>query len=161
MFSQVGKLFRLVKETRPQSLAWSLASAVARMLEYLLDLFLVKTLIDGVSGAYAGSWQLHILYLLAARFILYAGNKFAERKVSDEQANLQDAIEKRFSEKTLSMKYEYLEDPEILQLRTNANAPIEYGVLFTVLEAGQSALSSALIIISTAVILLRFNWILF
>ena len=72
-----------------------------------------------------------------------------------------ESVNFELSKKAMSIKYQFLEDPAILELKEASLSVLKHGTLFQILTSIGEMLSSAFTIIGIVVILLNFSVVLF
>ena len=151
-------LFHLALKLRPQLLLVTLVSGLLRSSNTLLTIWIPKIILDGFDKSWPGMKFVQVLIVLAFSKLLL--NYFEEVviQISNHEQNLfRDRVMLEFSQKVTKVKYEVLEDPEALDLKERAMAPIDYGYIQGIFNNFIGIFSSILTIVGIVAILINFS----
>jgi ATP-binding cassette subfamily B protein len=155
-------LFGLAVKLRPQLLLVTLGSSILKSGNVLLTIWIPKIILDGFDKNWPLAKFIQVLIVLAVIKLL--ANYFEDLafQLNNHEQNLfTNKVDLHFSQKITKVKYEILEDPDALDLKQRALAPIEYGYLHWIFENLQEILSAIITIVGIITILLNFSLGLF
>lgn len=154
-------LYKISFNERPQLFLSLFLNTLFMVAATLLTVYLPKLILDGLQQ----DWDLKKLLIFSAflflvRFLLLYLGSLTEQKFNHETGLYNEKMRMLLADKIMKVRYEFLEDPEILEKKAEAVAPIQYGYLFQIIEHSKTAFISILMIISIAGILFSFSpWI--
>lgn len=161
-FKPLGKLFGLAWQIHPSLFFWFILQAVLFTVDNLLTVFLAKFVLDGLAAGW--TWQ-NILIFLAVfgviKLIIVYGKDKVDQRNDHETSIFTSKTDIRFAQKIMRVRYAMLEDPATLELKERATSPIQFGIIYDLINQGQILLTSTLTIIGVVAILLQFSPLLF
>lgn len=155
-------LFKLAIELRPQLLLITFVSSLLKSSNVLLAIWIPKIVLDGFDKGWTVARFAQVLIVIAlVKLLVNYLEELALQNNNHQQSIFGNKVDLYFSQKITKVKYEILEDPDALDLKQRALAPIDYGYLHWIFENFQVMLSSIITIVGIIAILLNFSPILF
>lgn len=117
-----------------------------------------RLIIDGLrNGWSSGEFLLTIIKLATILIILKLLSEISGRRYEKDKDILQSKLQAHFSKKVLSLKYELLENPEILDLKMRAEYPLDSGLLLFILDTLKNIGINLFQLIGVGAILISFS----
>lgn len=160
-FSLIWKLIIFVKDIEPKIFLSFLGVTISSAIYTVLLVYLPKIIIDGVMGNWAFmelSREL-LKYSVLILFFRLVSN-ISEHKFIQDRSSFSYKMNAEFSKKVLSLKYELLEDTNILDLSERAKYPLHQYLLFSIFDNLRNLGIAGAKLIGVGTILATFNiWI--
>ncbi len=155
-------LFKLAVKLRPQVLLVTLLLSILKAGNVLLTIWIPKIVLDGFDKGWTFINLVQVLIILAfTKLLVNYFEELALQRSNHEQNLFSSKVDVYFSQKITKVKYEILEDPDALDLKQRALAPIDYGYLQWIFINLAEIFSSILTIAGIVTILINFSVRLF
>lgn len=151
-------LFGLAVKLRPQLLLVTILSSILQSGNVLLTIWIPKIILDGFDKNWPLAKFIQVIIILAVVKLLVNYFEDISFQLNNHEQNIfTRKVDLHFSQKITKVKYEILEDPDALDLKQRALAPIEYGYLHWIFENLQGILAAIIAIVGIITILLNFS----
>ncbi len=131
---------------------------VSTAVSTVLMVYLPKIVIDGVMGSWSLGELTRNLIGYSALIILFRFiSEFSEHKFIKDRSSFIHKMGAAFSTKVLNLRYDLLEDANILDLSEKASYPLTHFIIFSILDDIKNAGISLARIIGVGAILISFN----
>lgn len=152
------KTIKLIIKLHPQTLIWMVISSLVASANIMVNIYIPKLVIDYVmTGRPLQSILRLIIILFLIKIILYYLEEISNQRANHEQGMVIYKLQKYFSYKVNNIKYEYLESPEILELKEAAQAPLNQGTVYVVLLNISRFLNGLFTVLGIITVLIQFS----
>lgn len=126
---------KLILKLRPSYIILVLFNSLVVTATSILNIYVPKLLIDGITQNRGTDWFLTLLLAVAgAKLVLQILSNYIKKKRDTSAEVLRHYVELAFSEKVTAVDYKYLEDPKYLDIKERAIFAINnYGALDSLL----------------------------
>lgn len=151
----------LIGKLEPKIFVSLLLATVFTSLLTIYMVYVPKNIINGLMGNWSTAlFTRQILITAMIIILLRIASEVSVRRFEKDSSLLSHKINAHFSKKVLSLKYELLEDPEVLDLKMRASYPLEQGLLIQLLNDLKAAAINLFQIMGIGTILFGFSpWI--
>lgn len=154
-------LFSIMLKVRPLLFVVLFFNALIQTGNILVNIYIPKLAIDFLINRNFDNFLNFIIITFGVKFFIHYLGEIFSQKANHEMSISLENVNFELSKKAMSMKYQFLEDPAILELKEASLSVLKHGTLFQILTSIGEMLSSAFTIIGIVVILLNFSVVLF
>lgn len=160
--SSLKLLFSVIWQANKWYIPWLILNALFSAGETLLNIYIPAIFIN----AYQEKWEFHQLLItigliLLVKWFVKTMQLILNRELKLQTEGMQNSFVKAISQKSISLRYDKLEDPAVLDLKERAMFPItNYGAMQNFLKYMTSFLTSLFTITGTIIIILNFSLVL-
>lgn len=161
LVAYLGHFLSLTWKLRPSLFSWIFLQSITKSANVFLTIYIPKLILDGLQyRTQAKEFLTSLIFIFGMKFVLYYAEEILSHKVESEMLLFERTVSLHLSEKTNRMKYESLENPEILEIKERAGMAMQMGMIFTLLEGGKQFVVSLFNLVGIVGILLHFSpWI--
>ena len=136
-----------------------ISSAFVTAVQPLINMMMLKLVIDELTGAQRIPYFIGLVGIaMSANFILNALQNILKTWVAIKDNDLMNGFDLMIGEKVMSLDFEMVEDPEILDLKERALFPVHnQGVFQSVIEQAMTLVSQVITMIGLIAILTTLN----
>jgi ATP-binding cassette subfamily B protein len=150
---------KLILKLRPSYIIVVLLNSLVVTATSILNIYIPKLLIDGITQNRGTDWFLTLLLAVAgAKLVLQILSNYIKKKRDTSAEVLRHYVELAFSEKVMAVNYKYLEDPKYLDIKERAIFAINnFGALDSLLGSVVSFASAVLTLGAVVGIMFSFS----
>lgn len=160
-FKAFREIISLLIKLKPITIFWMILNAIFKTGNVLLNIYIPKLAIDFLMGKNWDNFIVSVLYAFLAKFLLFYIGEFVSQNEEHSRSLFNDMVAYSLSEKSMNIKYYYLENPESLELKEAALATMTFGTFQDIIRGVAESISALFTIIGIVSILISFSFTLF
>ncbi len=162
IFKSYRMLFSLALENSKIYLAFILINSLCKTANILFTIFIPKIIIDYLmKKPTIKGFTILIAILFVVKLFLNYFVGMVEKRTNHESLIFIKKVSCNFSDKTMRLKYLFLEDKEVLELKQKAISVVKFGMLSIVFNQIELFLTAVFTIISIVAVLINFSILIF